>query len=94
MECSPVVVMESSRMPSKPRPDNMFSSPWAHPMPRLRKGGFARNEQSENRETNYAAHASSPAVTEYGPAVLEATLDGSSRLGNAATERRGYSADF
>jgi hypothetical protein len=39
----------------------------------LRKRRFARNEQSENRETDYAAHALPPATGGYGPALWDAT---------------------
>ena len=51
------IVVKQSRVPSIPWPDEMQPLVRSNPMPRLRKGRFARSEQSEKRETDYAAHA-------------------------------------
>lgn len=79
------VSREYLRMRSKPRRDNNHSSPRSRPMPRLRKGRTTRNEQSEKRETNHAPHTSLPRLgseIDYGPALLEATID-SDRMNGA-----------
>lgn len=55
-----MVSMKDSRVPSEARPDD--SSSWLDPMLPLRKCRFARNEQSEKRETNRATHGSLPRI--------------------------------
>jgi len=71
------VSKEYRRTRCEPMHDN-HSSPWScqwpRPCARLREGRSIRNEQSEKRETNCAAHASPPAHITYGRVPLDATI--------------------